>query len=282
MFTKCIISIIFLACLYFIVTSSSHYANYLITSGWDNATIPVERSRIFDMYLKKFNKSYGYDEYPRRLAIFRESMKEIARLNGITGARHGWTKFTDMSEEELSQFLLSPRSDPGCASSYEVCTSNVNETIIPKNKSQKVDWRTKGAVGPVLDQLRCGCCWAMSIVGTMESMGVIRGYGYQQLSVQELMDCSTYNKGCEGGDMTALYYLCKHELALATEDHRSHDGLSRNHMVQIVGFDLTGSVPYYIVKNTWGPLYGEEGYVKLATNRNMCGLAEEVAYLDVF
>lgn len=67
-------------------------------------------------------------------------MKEIARLNGLTGARHGWTKFTDMTEEEISQFLLSSKSDTGCANSYEVCTPNVNETIIPENISKVVDW----------------------------------------------------------------------------------------------------------------------------------------------
>ena len=73
-----------------------------------------------------------------------------------------------------------------------------------------------------------------------------------------------------------------------------------DHAVQIVGFDLTGrfSIPllkftavcgvcvcvcmcvcvcvlgpvqYWIVRNTWGTDWGEDGYVRLKFNHNMCG-----------
>ncbi|XP_075982144.1 cathepsin O-like [Anticarsia gemmatalis] len=56
---------------------------------------------------------------------------------------------------------------------------------------------------------------------------------------------------------------------------------SIDHVVQIVGFDLTGIIPYYIVRNSWGTHYGDNGYVKLAINYNVCGLADEVTALTV-
>ncbi|KAL4713417.1 hypothetical protein ACJJTC_010402 [Scirpophaga incertulas] len=54
-----------------------------------------------------------------------------------------------------------------------------------------------------------------------------------------------------------------------------------NHAVEIVGYDLSADVPYYIAKNSWGPDFGLNGYVHLAIGSNICGLANEVATIDV-
>ncbi|KAJ8922491.1 hypothetical protein NQ315_007519 [Exocentrus adspersus] len=50
-----------------------------------------------------------------------------------------------------------------------------------------------------------------------------------------------------------------------------------NHAVEIVGYDLSKEVPYYIVKNSWGEDFGDNGYLYVAIGKNMCGLAYEVA-----
>ncbi|CAG4990425.1 unnamed protein product [Colias eurytheme] len=54
-----------------------------------------------------------------------------------------------------------------------------------------------------------------------------------------------------------------------------------NHAVELVGYDLTAEVPYYIAKNSWGTGFGLEGYIQLAIGSNVCGLANEVASVDV-
>ncbi|BES90370.1 cathepsin [Nesidiocoris tenuis] len=54
-----------------------------------------------------------------------------------------------------------------------------------------------------------------------------------------------------------------------------------NHAVVLVGYDLTAPIPYYIAKNSWGKRFGEAGYVKLAINSNVCGVACEVSSVDV-
>lgn len=44
-----------------------------------------------------------------------------------------------------------------------------------------------------------------------------------------------------------------------------------NHAVQIVGYDLTASIPHYIIKNSWGPTFGNKGYLYIAIGKNLCG-----------
>ena len=48
--------------------------------------------------------------------------------------------------------------------------------------------------------------------------------------------------------------------------------------MQIVGYDATGSVPYWIVRNQWGTGWGEVGYVRLAMGTNTC----QLTYLATF
>lgn len=50
-----------------------------------------------------------------------------------------------------------------------------------------------------------------------------------------------------------------------------------NHAVQIVGYDLTAEIPHYIVRNSWGPQFGDNGYLYIAIGKNLCGIANEVS-----
>lgn len=63
--------------------------------------------------------------------------------------------------------------------------------------------------------------------------------------------------------------------------HCSGSALELNHAVELVGYDLSAEVPYYIAKNSWGKDFGNAGYVHLAIGMNICGLANEVATVDV-
>lgn len=56
---------------------------------------------------------------------------------------------------------------------------------------------------------------------------------------------------------------------------------NRNHAVQVVGYDISGAVPYYIVRNTWGTAFGLDGYLNVAIGKNLCAIAEEVSAVDV-
>ena len=60
-------------------------------------------------------------------------------------------------------------------------------------------------------------------------------------------------------------------------------GIKLNHAVIIVGYDKTAKTPYWIVKNSWGKFWNDEGYIKIAisndnNNKGLCGINWRPAY----
>ncbi|XP_029918815.1 cathepsin L1-like [Myripristis murdjan] len=59
------------------------------------------------------------------------------------------------------------------------------------------------------------------------------------------------------------------------------DNYILNHAILIVGYGTDQGEDFWLVKNSWGTGWGEAGYLRLARNSNLCGIADDAIYPEV-
>nr|BAK55649.1 cathepsin O [Oplegnathus fasciatus] len=293
----------------------------------------------FDSFREHFHRMYEVngEEFNRRHLNFQNATKRHAYLNSLStapqSAKYGINRFSDLSQKEFRGLYLRASADRA------PLFSGLKTEGLPA----KFDWRDKAVVAPVQNQQACGSCWAFSVVGAMQSVHAIGGSPLAQLSVQQVLDCSFQNHGCNGGSpFRALTWLKQTRVKLVPQSEysykaetgichffsQSHAGVAvknftahdfsgqeeammgqlvehgplaaivdavswqdylggiiqhhcssqwSNHAVLVVGYNTTGDIPYWIVQNSWGTTWGNEGYVYIKIGGNVCGIADSVA-----
>ena len=51
-----------------------------------------------------------------------------------------------------------------------------------------------------------------------------------------------------------------------------HCGKEIDHAVTVVGYGIEHDTRYWIIKNSWGKKWGENGYFRLERDTNACGI----------
>lgn len=77
-------------------------------------------------------------------------------------------------------------------------------------------------------------------------------------------------------DYTHGVFDCGHHNEYCSPKERDMD-----HCVQLVGFDTSGSSPYWKVRNSWASKWGEDGFIRLPYGINACGVANEAYVIHV-
>ena len=153
-------------------------------------------SSLWETWKTHHKKGYSALEERVRFGIFVENYQKINKLNAENSdVKFGLNKFADLTSYEFGLHYASG------------ALSEKNQEVLKKktvtsslgNLPANVDWRNKGAVTPVGDQLQCGSCWAFSTLGLLEASYFINNGQLIAFSEQQAMDCDTQNYGCNGG-----------------------------------------------------------------------------------
>jgi cathepsin F len=177
--------------------------------GSATATNPLYTSNeilnreAFRQYLVDFGKgTYGSEEHERRYVHFLNNLKLADARNaaeGPNGARHGITRFSDMSPEEFKAFLS---ADPntksqGLRGAMKEKAPMSEMRSDPRSGDSK-DW-TGTLTTPVKNQAQCGSCWAFSATEQIESDTMRTLDTTYVLSPQQIVSCDKTAMGCNGG-----------------------------------------------------------------------------------
>ncbi|ONM55304.1 Cysteine proteinase 2 [Zea mays] len=202
----------------------------------------------------------------------------------------GWcTGFADMSWEEFRATRLGAAQN--CSATL---TGNHRMRAAAVALPETKDWREDGIVSPVKNQGHCGSCWTFSTTGALEAAYTQATGKPISLSEQQLIDCgfAFNNFGCNGGLPSQAFEYIKYNGGLDTEESYPYQGVNGickfknenvgvkdvNHAVLAVGYGVEDGVPYWLIKNSWGADWGDEGYFKMEMGKNMCGVATCASY----
>lgn len=160
-----------------------------------------------------------------------------------SSAIYGINQFSYLFPEEFKAIYLRSKSSRLPRYRTEVQTSIPNVSL-----PSRFDWRDKHVVTQVRNQQTCGGCWAFSVVGAVESAYAIKGKPLEDLSVQQVIDCSYNNYGCQGGStLSALNWLNKTQVRLVRDSEypfKAQNGLCHYFSDSQSGFSIKGYSAY--------------------------------------
>lgn len=302
----------------------------------------------FNNFKTQFGKQYASpEEEKKRLEIFSTNFERIKQLTQVGNLPFvsKINQYCDLISSEFNKLLNGLR--------IKRSSNRKANMYVPKNEPvvDRLDWREKGVVTPIKNQGECASCYAFAASAAVESHTAIKTKKLQDISPQEVLDCSQVepyeNYGCEGGSLEPAYDYIKDkglvtdksypytattgEECKAKAEHLAAniasyvtipEGDSKalkealvsqgpisvgidassehwqfygggiyyeseckssiedlNHAVLLVGYGEEKGVPYWIVKNSYGDSWGENGYARIARNEtNHCGIASYAVY----
>ncbi|XP_054546083.1 cathepsin O [Talpa occidentalis] len=174
--------------------------------------------------------------------ILKESLNRHRYLNSLfpgenSTATYGTNQFSHLFPEEFKAIYLRSTS-----SRFPTYPAEAQKSISNVSLPLRFDWRDKHVVTQVRNQQTCGGCWAFSVVGAVESAFAIKGEPLEDLSVQQVIDCSYDNYGCNGGSpLNALNWLKKMKVKLVKESEypfKAQNGLCHYFSDSFAGFSI--------------------------------------------
>ena len=259
----------------FIVATSALMSSYLLykqveegSSEVHDHEIGLEYHHLFEEWKMKHQKEYQSPEEAKyRLGLFKKTVDLVRETNRRQkDYKLRVNKFSDQSIEELetrysgldvnqlrrmleSKQLSAPLTPP------EQKKTNFKDTAIPA----AIDWREKGAVGPIKDQKDCKADWAFASTAALESAYQLKYNQLESLSEQQLIDCTSEfdNDGCGGQGLVPNTFDYIQQYGITTEAKYPYANKRNSDCLYSQEMKLTGLKGYL-------NLVGDEGNLKIA------------------
>ncbi|XP_021944960.1 cathepsin L-like proteinase [Folsomia candida] len=235
-------------------------------------------------------RSYGAVSYPKNqgkcgsCSFFAtvaalESHDYLVKMasDGSSSSSYTWGSPSDLSEQELLDCA-------GNYSGYRGCNDNLPTTGLEymqqNGLSFEWDYPYKDKVGSY-----CYGPWNRRKVGLDGYYPAVpfRGINNEERMKQVVRDFGPIIAGMHMSLDLKMYRGGIYDQA-CTDPHGISHNIFRNHMVLIVGYGSewginNTKVDYWIIKNSYGKQWGDQGYFRIVRNKRLCLLGEEAYYL---
>nr|GMC96477.1 cysteine proteinase 3-like [Ipomoea batatas] len=212
----------------------------------ENAILQVigstPRALSFARFALKYGKRYeSPEEMKRRFSVFKESLKTIRSHNnrGLS-YKLGVNEFADITWDEFRTQRLGAAQNCSATSKGKRLEARWHHK---PNKKPRRMWSLLGIQGAE-DEL-------------LYAVGMIRPVS---VAFQAVDGFNLYKSG------VYISTICR------------NTSMDLNHAVLAVGYGVENGVQYWLLKNSWGDQWGENGYFKMQMGKNMCGIATCASY----
>jgi len=173
--------------------------------------------------------------------------------------------------------------------SMEGAHAQATKTLVSLSEQQLVDCSTaqgnQGCQGGLMDQAFQYVITNKGITGEASYPYTATGPNTCNTAVSSVTTISSFSDVPAGDETQLLAYLQKNPVSIAIEADQSGFqfyasgvfdgtcGTALDHGVLLVGYGTDAGKDYWIVKNSWGATWGEQGYIRLIRGKNQCGLS---------
>ncbi|CAN1298028.1 Senescence-specific cysteine protease SAG39 [Linum perenne] len=260
----------------------------------------------FEAWIAKNGRVYeDAGDKARRFKIFKKNVGFVNHFNkfGNSTYKLAVNQYADLTNKEFMAAKTGYKKPtnlvkvgPSSSFKYE------NASSVPDT----MDWRTKGAVNPIKDQGQCGGCWAFSAVAAVEGLmkistdqGCNGGFmddAFQYVQSKGLTTINGYEDVPANDEKSLLKAAANQPISVAIDASGSafqfyssgvftgDCGTNLDHGVAVVGYGTSddGSSKYWLVRNSWGDSWGDNGYIKMQRDvdakEGLCGIAMSASY----
>ncbi|CAJ0954308.1 unnamed protein product, partial [Mesorhabditis belari] len=155
----------------------------------------------FEEFASKWSKNYkNLDEMKRKARNWKKNMKIIDEENKKNrGYKLGENIFTDMDDDEKAKYVMDIQSAQDSNAALDRVARRAKRGVIQTYATARADWRGK-FMPAVRNQKSCGSCYAFAAINAIEvQWNSIPNNTFSEFSEQQIVDCSTGNRGCNGG-----------------------------------------------------------------------------------
>ncbi|XP_057453132.1 senescence-specific cysteine protease SAG39-like [Lotus japonicus] len=266
----------------------------------EDASMHERHQQWMTQYGKVYKDSY---EMELRYQIFKENVKRIEAFNnaGNKSYKQGINQFADLTNEEFK----ARNRFKGCCWAFSAVAATEGITklstgkLISLSEQELVDCDTKGVdqgcEGGLMDD-------AFKFIMQNKGLNTEAKYPYKGVDATcnanaEAKDAASI-KGFEdvpaNSESALLKAVANQPISVAIDASGSEFqfyssgvftgscGTELDHGVTAVGYGSDGGTKYWLVKNSWGEQWGEQGYIRMqrdvAAEEGLCGIAMQACY----